>query len=174
MEEVPKLFAYAQVKIPGVPTGTPILAAILAYWDTGMSHSFNATKRYTKDTLVPTLGKAAPENLADLVTQVDNVIKYGMRHKAITAEHAAEAWKMLTMMYKAAVKEQLLLTNMMEAVRTWLDIASYDYLQVLKNLNFREIITQTAQETRIAAKALAVQERGQTVHTSGEHAGHLA
>ena len=57
--------------------GTPIIAAILAYWDTGMAHSFNAQKRYTKDTLVPALGKATPTTLDELVTQVDSVIKYG-------------------------------------------------------------------------------------------------
>ena len=57
MDNVPKLFAYAQRTVPGIVPGTPILAAILAYWDSGWAHSFNATKRYTRETIQGALGK---------------------------------------------------------------------------------------------------------------------
>ncbi len=75
MDARPRLFAYAQSPAVGIEPGTPVLAAILAYFDTKWLHSFNASKKKTKDDLEAVLGSKRPGNLEDLTDLAEELIK---------------------------------------------------------------------------------------------------
>ena len=131
----------------------PIITAILLYHDSGWAHSFNATKRLTQNTLDTALGKEQPTSLDQLVVLLDNIISYGVRRQAICEEHVAGAWRLVALMYRAHVNEKLLLENILEAMKTWIEVSHYDYKQALKGVSIKDIIASTANESRITAKA---------------------
>ena len=47
----------------------------------------------------------------------------------------------------------MFIENLTENIKNWIDVATYDYAQVLKNINLREVIAMSAQETRGGRKA---------------------
>lgn len=117
-----KLFAYAQKALPGIPLGVPIISAILMYWESGWSHSFNANKRVTRENLEGALGKVRPTSLDTFVNVLDDVIKYGQRQKAVDPNHALGAWRLVALMYRTHLNDSVLLDNIVDAVKQWVDV----------------------------------------------------
>ena len=121
-----------------------MLATILAYWDSGFQHSINVEWRRAIDDFKHALGKKAPVSLADMVNIMDGLLKYLGRYRACTAEHAAGAWRLLAMMYRAGVDEKSLLDNLTESLRNEIESSAYNYESALRNFNIRDAIAITA------------------------------
>lgn len=68
---------------------------------------------------------------------------------------------MIAMMYKTGADEKALLELLMDHIRTWIDVATYDYEAVLRKVNIRDVITQAAQETKLAGKGNVKSEKNQ-------------
>lgn len=105
----------------GVQPGVPILAAILVYFDSGFSLSFNANKRGTKEALQSALGADAPKTLKDLGLVVENIVKYGMRNDAVDQAHVAGIWRLLYLMFRSDVSGATLLPALLRHAKQWME-----------------------------------------------------
>lgn len=72
---------------------------------------------------------------------MDNLLKHAAKYKACSAEHAAGAWRLLCLMYKAKVDEKILLENITASLRDELDASAFDYKHVLATVSVRDAIT---------------------------------
>lgn len=88
----PKLFAYAQQPAEGIEAGTPILAALLAYFDSQFLHSFNASLKKTRDQLAAVLGSQAPSTLPELADLAEGLLRFGTESQAVHHDHAVGMW----------------------------------------------------------------------------------
>ena len=73
----PRIFTFAQNVLPTVEAGTPLIATILAYFDSRWLHTFNSDLRGTREDVAEVLGKTRPTSLAELADLLEELIRYG-------------------------------------------------------------------------------------------------
>jgi hypothetical protein len=148
----PRLFAYAQLPTAGVEAGTPILAAIMAYFETKWLHSFNAAKKKTKDDIESVLGRVRPTNLDELTDLAEELVKFGMGADAVHQEHAVGVWQLLTFMYRSRLPGDQLVEHLRLQLKARLAAQRvHNYELVLQQFSVTSIVTQLALEARPAA-----------------------